>query len=163
MSQPEKRFVDVSARCTQTGQEFLMRFEQKGPQLWSLVSRLIWVGPLARVQTSQTRSKSASSPHIWMSGTINIDPLYKGCPHCEAINRYSSTFVKCSVCGNLGCSTPITTEFACPWCGNRGPISGEIATIRGVEKAQVEKAQEKPQLLSNNQRPPSLPPPKTRK
>jgi hypothetical protein len=174
MSQSEILFVDVPARCSQTGQEFQMRFEQKGAESWSLVSRLVWVGPPPSSETIQAQSKITSSSYIWLSGSITVDSRYRGCPYCEAINRFSSTFAKCNVCGNMGCSTPVTKDFACPWCGNRGRISGQVAAMRGVANAQrVPKfppirikevsTDRQSQLPSNNQKPHSLPPPNSRK
>jgi hypothetical protein len=122
----------VEARCRRTKEVFLMRFEQQGEHNWALVARLVRTKAASIPPAQHPRKGSQATQHI--SGSIRVDPLYRGCPHCEVVGQYSSTFVKCNECARLSCSTPSAQEFTCPWCGNGGAISGTVATLQGFRK-----------------------------
>ncbi len=131
MGQTDKNVL-VEARCRRTKELFLMRFEQRREYHWALVARLVRTRAASAPPAQQPRRASQATLHI--SGSISVDPLYRGCPHCEAAGQYSSAFVKCNECGRLSCSTPSAQEFTCPWCGNGGAISGTVATLQGFRK-----------------------------
>lgn len=140
--------VLVLARCTQTQKEFAMRFEQRGQQSWHLVARLLRTSTQSaqpsepdkwwqRVGIGRSQNeRSQSQPDIHISGSIVIDPLYRGCPHCEAIDMYAGTFTKCAACGKVSCWNITILKPICPWCGyinTFNPDHPPVATLRGVE------------------------------
>lgn len=125
--------VFVEARCRRTKELFLMRFEQQGTQQWALVARRVRNKTASTLPARTVAGRTQATLH--MSGSIRVDPSYRGCPHCETAGYYSSSFVKCNECGRLSCSTPSASEFTCAWCGKGGPISGTVATLQGFRKA----------------------------
>lgn len=157
MGQTDKSVL-VEARCRRTKELFLMRFEQQREHHWALVARLVRAKAASSPPAQQPRRSSQATLHI--SGSISVDPMYRGCPHCEAAGQYSSAFVKCNECGRLSCSTPSAQEFTCPWCGNGGAITGTVATLQGFSKTSEA---ERPQLPSGEEQQRSeslrLPPP----
>lgn len=52
-----------------------------------------------------------------LTGDLEIDPDYNGCPYCK-----SKYFVVCSKCKKLNCNIGDTPQFTCEWCGTTGEL-----------------------------------------
>lgn len=102
----------VFARCQANRQPFGIRFEQAGTRTWAGV----WAFPM-REETAKREGYDRT--HI--SGEITLTAAYPGCPHCR-----SASIVRCGSCTHVTCLNAERHEFACPWCGNQGHVSGSI-------------------------------------
>lgn len=107
--------VIVAARCGQTAQAFGLRFERSGEASWSLT----WAFAL---KESAARREGYDRSEI--SGTMQLDPSYPGCPHCA-----KRTIIHCGSCDKVSCWDEETRVITCPWCKNRGELSGLITKL----------------------------------
>ncbi|MDR3139182.1 MAG: hypothetical protein LBT95_05855 [Treponema sp.] len=109
------------AKCSNTKKTFGMRIEQRGGD-WVRT----WAFPL-----DERRAKHEGFDANTVSGSMNADGEYPGCPHCG-----SDGFVQCG-CGKIGCAGGVGNhgnyaKYTCPWCGSRCDLSAaEIFDVSG--------------------------------
>lgn len=63
-----------------------------------------------------------------VTGRFGISPRYSGCPGCG-----NDGYVRCSVCGELGCWASSSPHFTCANCGRSGEVSGVIESVNAVD------------------------------
>ncbi|MFB9415855.1 hypothetical protein [Dactylosporangium matsuzakiense] len=68
-----------------------------------------------------------SGDELPVNGSFGTSPTYAGCPGCG-----SDGFVCCGSCGDLSCWRTGGEQFTCGRCGNVGPVSGGITSIRAL-------------------------------
>ena len=95
----------IMARCSKTQKTFGMRTEQRGND-WIRT----WAFPI-----DESKAKREGFDANTISGSLNVDDEYPGCPHCGYIG-----FVQCQ-CGKIGCNGGViqrndNAEYTCPWC-----------------------------------------------
>ena len=62
-----------------------------------------------------------------ISGRVDVDPEYPGCPYCG-----STGWVSCGNCGKLTCYNGEGHTFTCTWCGQSGELqSAETFDLSG--------------------------------
>ena len=96
----------VLARCSKTKKCFGIRVEQRGKD-WVRT----WTFPI-----DERKAKHEGFETNVVTGSMDADNEYPGCPHCGA-----KGFVQCA-CKKNGCSGGIhnyghSVEYTCPWCG----------------------------------------------
>lgn len=107
--------VVIPAKCTKTGHQFGMTFREIKAGEW----HLYWAFKL-----DEARLKYEKYESLTITGNIQCDSTYPGCPHCS-----DQSYVRCGVCKKVACWDALTQEFHCPWCNNTTPISGEITEL----------------------------------
>ncbi|UAC00107.1 hypothetical protein Dvina_19825 [Dactylosporangium vinaceum] len=68
-----------------------------------------------------------SGDELPVNGSFGTSATYVGCPGCG-----SDGFVCCGSCGGLSCWCTREEQFTCGRCGNVGPVSGGITSIRAL-------------------------------
>jgi hypothetical protein len=101
----------IMGKCSKTGKTFGIRIEQRGRD-WVRT----WAFPIG-----ERKAKREGFDVNTVSGSMNADDEYPGCPYCGSIG-----FVQCS-CGKIGCMGDVRdhgdhVEYTCPWCGNTGTL-----------------------------------------
>ena len=99
----------VLAKCSTHNQLFGIRIEKRDGD---------WVRTWA-FKIDEKKAKNEGFDQIQVTGSLNTDPGYPGCPYCGA-----SGFVRCGVCGKISCWTGSLAAY-CYWCNT--PMEG-IAT-----------------------------------
>jgi hypothetical protein len=105
----------AAMRCARTRGDLVARFARQGTE-WQLAEL-----------TPVEESVDSGEARLHISGSFGLAPGYEGCPGCQARG-----FVECIKCGSLSC-WPQTSEYTCGWCGNQGPVSGQIEAIEIVD------------------------------
>ncbi|MDR3303446.1 MAG: hypothetical protein LBS86_03450 [Treponema sp.] len=96
----------ILARCSKTRKTFGIRIEERRGD-WVRT----WAFPL-----DERKAKREGFDAETVTGSMNEDDEYPGCPHCGAAG-----FVSCG-CGKISCNGGVTdhgdgsAEFTCPWC-----------------------------------------------
>jgi hypothetical protein len=111
----------VVARCCQTAEGFGIRFERLGDARWSAT----WAFAL-----KETAAKREGYDRSEISGVIELDRSYPGCPHCA-----KSRIVLCGSCTKVSCWNGETRLVTCPWCGNRAELAGTITSLTSKNDA----------------------------
>lgn len=106
--------VIVTGRCARAKQGFGIRFEGKGRSQWAAT----WAFP---IKEAAARREGYDKTRI--DGEFVTDPGFPGCPHCKA-----NAFFLCG-CGKLACWDGETRTVTCPWCNQRGELSGTITSL----------------------------------
>jgi len=101
----------IMARCSENKKSFGIRIEQRGRD-WVRT----WAFPM-----DERKAKREKFDANAVTGSMNADDEYPGCPHCGA-----KGFVQCG-CGKIGCNGGIRdcgdyAEYTCPWCGDTGEL-----------------------------------------
>ena len=96
----------IMARCSKTKKSFGMRIEERGRD-WVRT----WAFPI-----DERKAKREGFDANTVTGSMNADDEYPGCPYCS-----SAGFVQCG-CEKISCTGGVTAysdyaEFTCPWCG----------------------------------------------
>ena len=104
----------VMARCSRTGQDFGIRFEEQGRGRWIAD----WAFP---VQETSARKESYERGEI--SGAFEFDAAYPGCPHCTAPSIFQC------VCGQVACWDGESQAVTCPWCGTAVELRDPIGSL----------------------------------
>jgi hypothetical protein len=103
----------VPMKCGKSSLSTTAHFELEGG-CWNLAST-------ALAPATATRAHTEESP---MAGQFGISETYAGCAGCRA-----DGYVRCGVCNELGCWNTAEPMFRCGWCGNTGPVSGNIESL----------------------------------
>ncbi len=122
MAKNEVVFMDIY--CIKTRKRFHQRYDLAADDRWALTYG-IKDDEFSRI----VASGSASKKKVDFSN-LRIGPQYK-CPYCG-----NDSFVECGVCKKLTCYNGHEL-FECASCGNKGPVSGTIDSLKGSKgKAQ---------------------------
>lgn len=116
-----RSIVIVCARCGHTANGFGIRFERSGEARWSAT----WAFPL---KESSARREGYDRSEI--SGTIQLDPSYPGCPHCS-----QAAIVRCGSCGKVSCWNGEERVVTCPWCKRQAELAGPITSLTSTNDA----------------------------
>lgn len=95
----------VMAKCSRSRQSFGIRMERKANRTWYCT----WTFRLSDTAASREGYSDTS-----VSGLVDLDQEYPGCPYCEAMGWF-----KCGNCGKLTCNSG-ETYVTCAWCGQSG-------------------------------------------
>ena len=96
----------IVAKCSHTKNLFGIRVENKNG-VWHFT----WA-----FKIGEQAAKNEGYDSNTISGTVETDSEYPGCPHCETKN-----WISCGKCGKVTCYSggEIST---CAWCGNTGKL-----------------------------------------
>ncbi len=112
MRQNKPEVVIVMARCSHESGPFGIRFEKKDGN--------IWLGDWA-FTINEYSARKEKYDHNVISGSIDLDPHYPGCPFCK-----SMAIVRCGKCNKVSCYDGQSSITTCPWCKNKARIGGII-------------------------------------
>lgn len=101
----------VMAKCTHSKQPFGIRVE-KINGVWHCT----WA-----FKINEKAARNEGYDAVKVSGRIDMDDEYPGCPYCGAKGWFS-----CGNCGNLTCYSGESKVVTCAWCGNKAEC--EVAT-----------------------------------
>lgn len=98
----------ITAKCRNAKKTFGVRVEKRTDMAWYCT----WTFPISE--------KSASNEGYgatMISGRVELDEEYPGCPYCGAMG-----WASCGACGKLTCCGD-EEFFKCGWCGNSGTLT----------------------------------------
>ena len=105
-----KEAVVVLSKCPQAHRIYGIRAEKAAQNHW----RLTWAFPVKELSAKRESYDRAS-----ISGQMEWDPKYPGCPYCG-----TGSLIICS-CGHVYCSNVREDGTSiCPWCERGGRITG---------------------------------------
>ena len=107
--------VVVVMRCSRVRKSSGVRFEKRVENKW--------VGTWA-FELKEASAEREGYEKTAIGGSISLDNTYPGCPHCNA-----RALFKCGKCNKVGCWDGESKVVICPWCGNKGEISGYIEIL----------------------------------
>lgn len=108
----------VMAKCKSAKRPFGIRIEKRTNNVWYCT----WAFKLSEQVGSNEGYGSAM-----ISGRVDVDPEYPGCPYCG-----STGWVSCGNCGKLTCYNGEGHTFTCTWCGQSGELqSAETFDLSG--------------------------------
>ena len=112
-----RKVVIIMARCSHSKQSFGIRLEDKLTGQWMAD----WAFPI-----KEAGAKREGYDKSEIAGSFSVDDAYPGCPYCE-----QKSFVKCggALCNKVSCGGDQGSFHTCPWCGNKGQISGYIENL----------------------------------
>jgi hypothetical protein len=110
----ERNIVIVMSRCTQFKAGFGIRLERQAAKQWQAT----WAFAI-----KEGVAKKEGYDKSQITGNFSLATSYPGCPHCQARG-----FFKCG-CGNVACWNRENRTVICPWCGQRGELSGEVTSL----------------------------------
>lgn len=102
MKETKNQATVVMAKCRQSKRPYGIRTEKRPDGIWYCT----WAFPL-----SENAAKREGYGETLVSGRVELDGEYPGCPYCGA----RGWFV-CGVCGKLTCNAG-ETHVTCSWCG----------------------------------------------
>ena len=105
----------VVARCSQSGQDFGIRFEEQG--------RDRWIANWAYPQKETPSKKRKDFDRGAITGVFEFDAKYPGCPHCDAPSIF-----QCD-CGQVACWDAETQAVTCPWCSTTVELRAQIDSL----------------------------------
>jgi hypothetical protein len=103
-------------RCQETGERYLVEFEDRGG---------------VAVATEATKAEGGDggadrSDSVTMSGGLGVSGSYGGCPYCG-----QRQFFKCFSCENLSCYDGHSNMAYCHTCDMETRIDGDIDEVEG--------------------------------
>lgn len=98
----------VMAKCRTSQRPYGIRIEKRMNGTWYCT----WAFKL-----SEKAGSNEGYGDNMISGRVDIDPEYPGCPYCGATG-----WVSCGNCKKLTCYSGEETRFKCAWCGNSGEL-----------------------------------------
>jgi hypothetical protein len=114
LSSVEEEAGVVMARCSQSGQDFGIRFEEK---------RLgHWIANWA-FDSKETPARKEEYGRREITGALEFDAAYPGCPHCGAPSIFQC------VCGQVACWDGKSHAVTCPWCGTAVELRDPIGSL----------------------------------
>jgi len=108
MKEKSKNAIVILAKCRKNKNTFGIRAEEKSRNFISFT----WAFPIA-----DSSAKREGYDQTGLSGSVEFDNDYPGCPYCKEAN-----FVQCGKCKKLTCYAGDRT-FTCAWCGNQGEVT----------------------------------------
>lgn len=113
------RTLVATVQCRRTKRFFQLRIESKGHGRW--------VATQASGATELAGRGNVENVHTF-SGELSVDPLYSGCPHCQA-----ERLAQCS-CGQAACWDGSRRAITCPWCAVISEGSNHIEELSAYEE-----------------------------
>lgn len=108
----------VMSKCRKSHRTYGIRIERRNNNIWYCT----WAFPL-----SEKGASNEGYGNTMISGVVDTDPEYPGCPYCGGPG-----WVSCGKCGKLTCWGNEETNFKCAWCGNSGEVvASEKFDLRG--------------------------------
>ena len=109
----------VLAKCRRSHKIYGIRVEKREDNIWYCT----WAFPI-----TETGASNEGYGDTKISGRVDFDPEYPGCPYC---GNYE--WVSCGKCGKLTCCGDDDEKFfTCAWCGNSGKLTiGETFDLHG--------------------------------
>ena len=98
----------VVARCKRTKKMYGIRVEKRTDWTWYCT----WAFPI-----SEKGASNEGYGTTMISGKVDLDAEYPGCPYCGTIG-----WVSCGKCGKLTCWEN-DENFECSWCGATGVVT----------------------------------------
>ena len=99
----------VLAKCSTFPKTYGIRIERRMDKIWYCT----WAFPL-----SEKTANNEGFESTMISGRVEYDPEYPGCPFCG-----TSDWVSCGKCRKITCFTSSDNFFTCMWCGNSGEVT----------------------------------------
>jgi hypothetical protein len=121
MKENSKKAVNakvVLCKCSRTKGVFGIRLEERDGD---------WLRTWA-FKIDERKAKREGFEANTVTGSMNADAGYPGCPYCGG-----QGFIQCG-CGKTSCDGGVfkydsNTKFTCPWCGN----SGELVNVNSFD------------------------------
>ncbi|TGX96150.1 hypothetical protein E5357_17165 [Hominisplanchenecus murintestinalis] len=108
----------VMAKCRTSHQPYGIRIEKRRNNTWYCT----WAFKL-----SEKSAGNEGYGSTMISGRVDVDPEYPGCPYCGG-----NGWVSCGHCNKLTCYNGEGDSFTCAWCGNSGKLqSAETFDLSG--------------------------------
>ena len=108
----------VMAKCKSSKRPFGIRIEKRMDNVWYYT----WAFKL-----SEQAGNTEGYENVMISGRVDMDTEYPGCPYCGGIG-----WISCGNCGKLTCYNGESNHFTCAWCGNSGEVQfGETFDLSG--------------------------------
>jgi len=98
----------VLAKCGKTHRTYGIRIERRTDNVWYCT----WAFPI-----TETGASNEGYGSTMISGRVDTDPEYPGCPYCGSMG-----WVSCGGCKKLTCWGSDDRYFTCEWCGNSGEV-----------------------------------------
>lgn len=108
----------VLAKCGKSYGAYGIRIERRSDQAWHCT----WAFPITEKGASNEGYGSTM-----ISGRVDLDAEYPGCPHCG-----SKGWVSCGYCKKLTCWNSEGSAFTCAWCKHSGNVvAAETFDLKG--------------------------------
>jgi len=108
----------IIAKCSHSHKPFGIRVEKRSDGAWHFT----WA---FKIDEKAAAHEGYGSTMV--SGRIETDSEYPGCPYCHTIGWFS-----CGNCGKLTCYDLSVMKVTCAWCGNSGELEAtETFDIKG--------------------------------
>ncbi len=98
----------VMAKCKRAKKSYGIRMERRADNVWYCT----WAFPL-----TEKAGSNEGYGNTMISGRVDIDPEYPGCPYCGDFG-----WISCGKCGKLTCYSGEDNHFTCAWCGSSGRV-----------------------------------------
>lgn len=99
----------VLAKCRKAHKTYGIRIERRTDSVWYCT----WAFSITESGASNEGYGSAM-----ISGRVDIDSEYPGCPYCGG-----RRWVSCGNCKKLTCWSDEEEYFTCTWCGSSGEVT----------------------------------------
>ena len=99
----------VLAKCRKSHRMYGIRIERRTDNVWYCT----WAFPI-----TETGASNEGYSSTMISGRVETDPEYPGCPYCGGRG-----WVSCGNCGKLTCWGNDENYFTCTWCGSSGEVT----------------------------------------
>ena len=96
----------VMAKCHKSGGSYGIRIEKRTNNTWYCN----WAFKL-----SEKSAGHEGYGNSMISGRVELDAEYPGCPYCGGPG-----WISCDNCKKLTCYNGTDTKFTCMWCGAKG-------------------------------------------
>ena len=93
----------IIAKCAQAKKPYGIRIEKRKDRVW-------YCNWAFKISEKSAANEGYDSTVI--SGKVDLDPEYPGCPYCGG-----GGWVSCGHCGKLTCWGSGGNNFVCAWCG----------------------------------------------
>lgn len=104
MKEFEREANVVVARCMHSKQPFGIRMEKQS-DAWHCT----WA-----FKINEKSAKNEGYDTVMVSGRVELDEEYPGCPYCGAMGWFS-----CGGCGNITCYSGESDIVTCSWCNQK--------------------------------------------
>ena len=112
----------VAVRCMKTGNDFGIRFEKSGSDLWTAT----WA---FKMPSNQKPGKENQQSGGKLSGKFELHKDFPGCPYCQG-----QVYISCKGCGHVYChDIEKGVHTKCPWCSQEGTL------VKGTGNNEIEK------------------------
>lgn len=98
----------VMAKCRASHRTYGIRIERKMDNVWHCT----WA-----FQLTEKAGSNEGYGNTMISGRVEIDSEYPGCPYCGGTG-----WVSCGSCGKLTCDNGEDSRFTCAWCRASGEL-----------------------------------------